>query len=161
MRNGLNNDFGIKGCLVATLAVVLLSGYAVTPSDGQKERFETDFESEVVPACGSEEVKIKGTATFTFIEKEDADGNVRQVAVVKNKAVGEGVLSGTQYKIHEKEEQVILVEGGDTTFDTDIKGSFKGEGSEVNTQVRIKLVTVIHEDGSVETIVNDVEVKCS
>jgi len=46
MRNGWNNGLGIKGGLVATLAVVLLSGYAVTPSDGQKERFETDFESE-------------------------------------------------------------------------------------------------------------------
>lgn len=115
----------------------------------------------VFPACGSEEVKIIGTSTFTFIEKVDKDGNVQQVAVTKNKAVGEGVLSGTQYKIQEKEEQVILVEGGDTTFDTDLKGSFKGKGSEVDTKVNIKLVIVIHEDGSTETIVNDVEVKCS
>lgn len=63
-----------------------------------------------------EEVKIIGTLTFTFIEKEDKDGNVQQVIVIKNKADGEGVLSGTQYKILEKEEQRILVEGGDRRY---------------------------------------------
>ncbi|HET8847258.1 MAG TPA: hypothetical protein VFM20_00580 [Nitrososphaeraceae archaeon] len=72
-----------------------------------------------------------------------------------------GVSSGTEYNIHEKEKVIIEQEGGDTTFNTAIKGSFISKGSDVNTLVKIRLVISIDENGIAETIVDDVDVKCA
>lgn len=72
-----------------------------------------------------------------------------------------GVSSGTEYNVHEKEKGIIEQEGGDTTFSTAIKGSFISKDSDVNTLIKIRLVTSIDENGNVETIVEDVDVNCN
>lgn len=56
---------------------------------------------------------------------------------------------------------IIEQEGGNTTFSTDIRGSFISKRSDVNTLVKIRLVTSIDENGNAETIVDDVDVKCT
>ncbi|HJU79593.1 MAG TPA: hypothetical protein VJ599_08530 [Nitrososphaeraceae archaeon] len=121
---------------------------------------ETPSESLTIPACGDKEVIITGVANFAFEEK--TDGNVLSTAEMKYHNIQAiGVSSGTEYNIHEKEKGIIEQEGGDTTFSTAIKGSFISKGSDVNTLIKIRPVTSIDENGNVETIVDDADVKCT
>jgi hypothetical protein len=146
-----------------SVVVILIGGSSATSVYGEKIVFETPFESSTVPACSNEEVAISGVAKFTFTEEIDKDGNIQTKATMTYHAHGEGITSGTKYIIYEKAVDMIDVEvsGGDTTFNTVLKGTFIGQGSEPNTQVRIQLVTVLHENGDVETIVDDVDVNCN
>ena len=115
-----------------------------------------------IPAYGDEELIGTGVANFAFEEKTDKNGNVLSTAEMKYHNIQAiGVLSGTEYNIHEKEKGIIEQEGGDTTFSTAKKGSFISKGSDVNTLIKIQLVTSIDENGNIETIVDDVDVKCT
>ncbi|HEY7109467.1 MAG TPA: hypothetical protein VH415_08580 [Nitrososphaeraceae archaeon] len=155
-RKGLGMISGI-----VTFVMILVAGSAVAPSYGKTIHFETPFESSFVTACSGEEVAVIGVVKFVFKEKIDNDGNVLQDATASYSAHAVGMTSGTKYIVHEKEAQTALVEtGGDTTFSTVLKGKFNGQGSEPNTKLRIQQVTVIHENGDVETLVDDVSVTC-
>ena len=160
MREG-EKDLSIFVAIAIIITTLVIGNFA-TPSYGKKVRFETPFESSTIPACGDEEVIITGVANFAFEEKTDKNGNVRSTAEMKyHRIQAIGVSSGTEYNVHEKEKAIIEQEGGDTTFSTAIKGSFISKGSDVNTLVKILLVTSIDENGNAETIVDDVDVKCT
>lgn len=160
MRDG-DKDLSIF-VAIAIIITTLIVGNFATPSYGKKVQFETPFESSTIPACGDEEVIITGVANFAFEERTDKNGNLRSTAEMKYHSIQAiGVSSGTEYNIHEKEKVIIEQEGGDTTFNTAIKGSFISKGSDVNTLVKIRLVISIDENGIAETIVDDVDVKCA
>jgi hypothetical protein len=142
-----------------SVVVILIGGCTATSVYGkEKTVFETPFESSTVPACSGEEVAISGVARFVFTEEIDEDGNIHQKATMSYHADAVGMTSGIEYIVHEKEVQTIQQEGGDNTFSTVLKGTFNGLSSVPNTHVRIHLVTVVHENGDVETIVDDVNV---
>ena len=147
---------------IAIIITTLIMGNSTMPSYGKKVQFETPFESSTIPACGDEEVIITGVPNFAFEEKTDKNGNLQSTAEMKYHSIqAVGVSSGTEYNVHEKEKGIIEQEGGDTTFSTAIKGSFISKGSDVNTLIKIRLVTSIDENGNAETIVEDVDVKCN
>ncbi|HEY7110560.1 MAG TPA: hypothetical protein VH415_14140 [Nitrososphaeraceae archaeon] len=155
-RKGLGMISGI-----VTFVMILVAGSAVAPSYGKTTHFETPFESSTVPACSGEEIAISGIAKFTFKEKIDKDGDIHQDATMSYNAHAVGMTFGSKYIVHEKEVQSFLQEGGDNTFSTVLKGKFYGQGSEPNTKVGIHLVTTVHENGDVETLVDDVNVTCN
>lgn len=74
---------------------------------------------------------------------------------------GVGVDTGTKYNVHENDKfSQILNENGDTTFSTTIHGTFISSGSGDNTKVTMKLVTVVHPNGDIDTIVDDTSIQC-
>jgi hypothetical protein len=147
---------------IVAFVAILAVGNTVAPGYGkEKTTFETPFESSTIPACSNEEVAISGVAKFVFTEKTDKDGNLRQGATMSYHAHAIGITSGTKYIVHEKTVDSIQQEAGDTTISSVIKGKFNGQGSEPNTKIRIHLVTVVHENGDVDTLVDDVNVTCN
>ena len=111
----------------------------------------------MTPLCSTEEVIFSGTAHYVYQQ-----GNGRQTIHLNYQNVkGVSVETGTAYTIHENEKySQILNENGDTRFDTTIHGSFISSGSADSTKVTMKLVTVVHPNGDIDTIVDDVDVKC-
>jgi len=124
-------------------------------------KFETPFESSLIPSCSTEEVFFKGVAAFSFKEFTDKDGNVRQTVNMDYQKTTGVTSSGSEYIIHEQDRYVTFLEGSTTKFSSIIRGSFIAKGSEVNTQVMIKLITSIDENGDPHTIVDYASVKCN
>ena len=127
-KNGLD-----KRVVVVTVATTVLFGAFAMPSVYAKVlKFETPFESSLIPACSSEEVFFTGVAAFTFQETTDKDGNVRQT-VHMNYQKTRGEISGTEYIVHEHDTFVTHLDASTSKFSTVIKGSFIAKGSETNT----------------------------
>jgi hypothetical protein len=147
--------------LLVIVTAIMISGPSTMSAYGQKTVFETPFESSTVPACSSEEVAISGVARFTFVERTDKDGNLIQRAIMEYSTVDAvGLTSGTEYKAKEVEHQIIQQDGGDNQFKTIHTSIFKGAGSEPDTYVRLHLVTIVHENGHAETLVDDLDIRC-
>jgi hypothetical protein len=157
-KNGMDKRVTIT---TMAAAIVLLGGFALTPAYAKIMKFETPFESSLIPACSNEEVAFTGTARFTFKETTDKDGNLRQTVTMDYfRTQAQGITSGTKYIVHEHDRFITLVEGGTTTFKTVIRGSFIAQGSDVNTYITMYLVTSVDENGNPHTIVDKVDVKC-
>jgi hypothetical protein len=155
-------NMALAATLVALSASVLFGGFAIPSVYAKIIRFETPFESSLIPACSEEEVAFSGVARFTFKETTDNDGNVRQTVTMDYFNVkAQGIASGTKYLVHEHDDYVTLLEGSTTTFETVVKGSFIGQGNAVNTDILMHLVTSIDENGNPHTIVDKVVVKCN
>lgn len=157
-KNGLDRRMTLVA--VAATAIVLVGGFALTTAYAKIVKFETPFESSLIPAC-NEEVAFSGIAGFTFQETTDKDGNVRQTATMDYfHTQGQGITSGTGYIVHEHDRYITVLEGDTTTFKTVIKGTFVAKGTEVNTYITLYLVTSIDENGNPHTIVDKADVKC-
>ena len=72
---------------------------------------------------------------------------------------GEGITSGNQYIIHENDQDTFIDEENSDTMLTLISGAFIGQGNAINTLVKIRLVTILHDNGDADTIVADVDIK--
>lgn len=141
---------------VVTAAIVLLAGFAVT-SVYARDHFTSDFESSGIPLCSTEEVIFSGTQHF---DVEDKDGR-QTIHVHWSNVKGEGIETGTTYTIHQNEKvSAILNENGDTTVSTTLHSSMVSSGPGPNTRVEIKLITVVHPNGDIDVIVDDIKVKC-
>jgi len=146
---------------VAATTIVLLGGFAIPSVYAKILKFETPFESSMIPACSLEEVAFSGIAGFTFKETTDNDGNVLQkVSMDYFNVKGQGITSGTNYIVHEHDDYTTFVEGSTTTFNTVVKGSFIGQGNAVNTDILLHLVTSVDDNGP-HTILDDAVVKCN
>lgn len=154
-KNGLETRTAIVA--VAATAIVLCGGFAIPTVYANTTHFTTDFETSLIPACTTEEVVYSGTQHFDFQEQ-----NGRQtVHVYYSDVHGVGIVTGTRYTVHENDEYTtILNENGDTKFDTTIHGSFISSGQGDNTKVVIRIVTIVHANGEVETLVEDAKVTC-
>src|SRR6478735_8576544 len=90
---------------VAATTIVLLGGFATPSVYAKILKFETPFESSMIPACSLEEVAFSGIAGFTFKETTDNDGNVLQkVSMDYFNVKGQGITSGTMYIVHEHDD---------------------------------------------------------
>jgi hypothetical protein len=74
---------------------------------------------------------------------------------------GEGITSGTQYIIHENDHNTLIDEENSDTLRTLVSGVMIGQGNAVNTLVKIRMVTIIDNNGDGETIIDDVDIKCN
>jgi hypothetical protein len=161
MDNGVKNHLFMQIGLVGIMAI-FIGGYVVTPSYGKTIHFEEPFESSLIPLCGPEDVIFSGILKFVFHETTDNDGNLRQkVHVYYVNVHGVGVTTGTQYTVHDNEHITLQEEGSDTTVTTLVRGSMISNGQDINTHVKIRLVTVMDENGNFETIVDDTDIKCN
>ena len=141
---------------------MIIGGFVATSSYTQNIKFETPFETSAIPVCGIEEVAFSGVAKFTFHEKTNPDGTSRQsVHMVYLHTRGEGMTSGTQYNTHENDRSTLIDEGNSNIIRTVMHGSFIGKGQAVNTLVTTRLVTILHDNGDSETIVDNIDIKCN
>jgi hypothetical protein len=142
---------------VALVVTVLFGGFAISSVYAKTTHFTSEFETSLIPACTTEEVIFSGTAHFDFREQ---NGH-QTVHMHYSNVHGVGIETGTKYVVHENDQyDTILNDNGDTMFSTTIHGSFTGGGSVDNTKIEIRLVTVVHQDGDVTTLVEDAQVRC-
>jgi hypothetical protein len=163
MVKGGGNGSGMIVAIGTVVAVaILIGGYTASPSYGKTTHFETPFESSLVPTCDTEEVVFSGIAKFSFYESTNPDGKTHQSVHMHYVNVrGEGITSGTQYIIHENDHDILIDEENSDTIRTLVSGAMIGQGNAVNSLVKIRMVTILDDNGNGETIVDDVDIKCN
>lgn len=155
---------------LVVVVAILIGGFAVTPGYGQAQsntvRFTTDFESEGIPFCGSEQIFITGTVNMVFHETIRPNGEsifTSHLNYMKTNAVS---ASGEEFIVKETQNmhtKVPTIQTGVNEFSSVIHGIIidKGQGiNGPNSQIQIILHTVIHPNGEITGEVDKLEIKC-
>jgi len=153
--------FRYDGCYGTVVAVAVLIGrYTASPSYAKVAKFESPFESSAIPLCGIEEGVFSGIQKFSLHKTTKSDGTTRQSLHMNyHHTRGEGITSGTQYIVHENDRQGIVDEQNSDRIITQIKGSFIGKGNAEFTLLNIRTITILHDNGDIETIVDRIDIK--
>jgi len=152
---------------LTVVAVVLMGGFAATPSYGkghtEREKFTTPFDTSTIPACSTNEVFISGTAVFVYTATYGPDGELKkEESVMKYKTTGVDT-QGNNWKVSERTLDTIKYSpNGDQTFESEIHSKFinLGPGDDPSTIVNIHLVTVVHPDGTATTLKDKADIDC-